>query len=144
MTTEGKIIGGFFILAGLGLSWFVVGKRTAREMDRVRARMAKNPALEANIFGKTYFPADQSAIASHLRQLLVPHLSLDLSRLHPDDQLVADLRMEDLDSMSTVEFVLSVEKGFAIKIPDAEIVKILTLRELTACIARLLAERTTS
>jgi acyl carrier protein len=51
--------------------------------------------------------------------------------------------MDALDSMSTVEFTLSVEKEFAVKLPEAAVARILTLRDLTACVARLLAEKAT-
>jgi acyl carrier protein len=51
--------------------------------------------------------------------------------------------MDALDSMATLEFILSVEKEFSIKLPEADFAQILTLRDLSACVARLLAERAT-
>jgi acyl carrier protein len=45
--------------------------------------------------------------------------------------------------MATLEFILSVEKEFSIKLPEADFAQILTLRDLTACVVRLLAERAT-
>jgi acyl carrier protein len=57
------------------------------------------------------------------------HIPVDLSRLHPDDRIVEDIRMDALDSMSTVEFILEVEKEFGISIPDAAAEKMRTLRD---------------
>ena len=48
--------------------------------------------------------------------------------------------MADLDSMATVEFMLSFEKEFSIKRPEAEVAHILTLRDLTTGVVRLLAQ----
>lgn len=81
-----------------------------------------------------------SPVARRLRELLTPHLPFDLARLHPDDRLIEDLRMDALDSMATLEFIFSVEKEFSIKLPEADFAQILTLRDLTACVVRLLAQ----
>ncbi len=136
-----KIFGASVLLIAFALSWRFVCRRAAHTRQRVADHLAKNPALDPAAFAATYFPADEVAVARRLRELLVPHLDLDLSRLHPDDHLVEDLRIDDLDGLSTVEFILAVEKEFAIQLPRAEIARILTLRELTACVSRLLATR---
>lgn len=141
VVTSAKVLGALALLVAFVLAWRHASRRDARARKRVADHMAKNPALDPAVFAATYFPADQAAIASRLRELLVPHLEIDLARLHPDDRLVADLRMDDLDSMATVEFVLSVEKEFSIKLPEAEVAHILTLRDLTTCVARLISER---
>ena len=138
-----KLLGGLTLVVIAVLSWRSALRGKAREQKRVADHMAKNPALNPAAFAATYFPVDQVATARRLRELLVPHLEIDLARIHPDDRLVTDLRMDALDSMSTVEFLLSVEKEFSIKLPEAEVAHILTLRDLSACVARLLAERAT-
>jgi len=131
------------VIAGLPVTWFFTRRRDAHDRARAIAHLAKNPPLDPAAFAATHFPADQAAIARRLRDLLAPHLPFDLARLHPDDRLVEDLRMDALDSMSTVEFTLSVEKEFAVKLSEAAVARILTLRDLTACVARLLAEKAT-
>ncbi len=131
------------VIAGLPASWIYSRRRDARDRARAIAHLAKSPPLEPAAFAATYFPADQAAIARRLRELLTPHLPFDLARLHPDDRLVEDLRMDALDSMSTVDYLLTVEKEFSINLPEAEVAHILTLRDLSACVARLLAERAT-
>jgi acyl carrier protein len=129
------------VIAGLPVSWFYTRRREARDRARAIAHLAKNPPLAPAAFAATYFPAEHAAIAHRLRELLAPHLPFDVARLHPDDRLVEDLRMDALDSMSTVDFLLSVEKEFSIELPEAEVGRILTLRDLTACVARLVAAR---
>ena len=61
---------------------------------------------------------------------VVEHVPYKLDGLGPDDAFVRDLRMDELDSMSTVELVLDLEKRFGIEIPDEDAQKILTFREL--------------
>lgn len=136
-----KVLGGLVLVVIAVLSCRSALRREAREQKRVADHMAKNPALDPADFAAKYFTPDQVAIARRLRELLVPHLEIDLARIHPDDRLVTDLRMDDLDSMATVEFVISVEKEFSIKLPEAEVAHILTLRDLTAHVARLVAAR---
>jgi acyl carrier protein len=143
VTFSAKVLAALTLVVGLALSWRSVHRRDARARKRAANHMAKNPALNPAAFAATYFPADQVTTARRLRELLVPHLEIDLARIHPDDRLVTDLRMDALDSMSTVEFLLSIEKEFSIKLPEAEVAHILTLRDLSACVARLLAERAT-
>ncbi len=50
--------------------------------------------------------------------------------VHPDDRLVEDLRLDDLDSMATVEFILALEKEFGVKLPEAEMARARTLRDI--------------
>jgi acyl carrier protein len=135
-----KVLAAFTLVVGLALSWRSVHRRDARARKRAANHMAKNPALDPAVFAATYFPADQAAVARRLRELLTPHLPFDLARLHPDDRMVADLRMADLDSMTTVGFMLSFEKEFSIKRAEAEVAHILTLRDLTTGVVRLLAQ----
>jgi len=135
-----KVLGALTLVVGLALSWRTVHRRDARAQKRAANHLAKNPALDPAVFAATYFPADQAAIARRLRERLGPQLEIDLARLHPDDRMVADLRMADLDSMATVEFMLSVQKEFSIKLPEAEVAHILTLRDLTTGVVRLLAQ----
>ena len=135
-----KVLAALTLVVGLALSWRSVHRRDARARKRAAKHMAKNPALDPAVFAATYFPADQAAVARRLRELLTPHLPFDLARLHPDDRLIEDLHMDALDSMATLEFILSVEKEFSIKLPEADFAQILTLRDLTACVVRLLAQ----
>jgi acyl carrier protein len=55
---------------------------------------------------------------------------VDVSRLHPDDKIVEDIRMDALDSMSTVEFMMDIEDEFGISFPDSVAEKMFTLRHV--------------
>ncbi len=55
--------------------------------------------------------------------------------MQPSDRFIEDLRMDDLDSMSTVEFVIEIENEFAIKIPDAAAEKMLTFQSVVDYVA---------
>jgi acyl carrier protein len=135
IVTTAKILGAVALPAGFFALWLHGKRRAERERLHALAHLSQNPPLEPVAFGQAYFPADHADIARRLREILAPHLPFDLARLHPDDRLVEDLRMDALDSMATVEFVLEVEKEFSVKITDAEAARILTLRELTAHVA---------
>ena len=122
-TTQWIFAGAGAVVTVLGgwLSVRYVGITGAREKERAFRHMLGKPPLDVTQFGQHYFPAEQSEIATRIRRILAGHIPVDLSRLHPDDRLVEDIRMDALDSMSTVEFVLEVEKEFGISIPDAAV-----------------------
>ncbi len=115
-------------LAGLA----VVGVRLVDRFEKRRAldHMAGRESLMAAEFANRYFSGDAIAVAEQLVDILSRHLSIDLSRLHPDDRLVEDLRMDALDSLSTVEFVLDVEKDLNVTIPNDAAEKMQTLRQV--------------
>ena len=132
VTTAAQILGAVALPVGFVALWRYGMRRDGLERRRALDHLAQHPPLDPAVFGQTYFPADQAEVARRLRELLTPHLPFDLARLHPDDRLVEDLRMDELDSMATVEFILDVEKDFSVRIPDAEAARIRTVRELTA------------
>jgi acyl carrier protein len=106
---------GFALVAGFA------GLRFADEWEKKRAlsHMAGRPALPDKEFSQQYFSSDRTEIASKLRKILSKHIPVDLSRMHPTDRFIEDLRMDALDSLSTVEYVLEIEKEFAIEIPNS-------------------------
>jgi acyl carrier protein len=53
----------------------------------------------------------------------------------PTDRFIQDLRMDDLDSMSTVEYVIEIEKEFGIKIPDSAAEKMITFQSIVDYVA---------
>jgi acyl carrier protein len=134
-----KTIGVIALIVGLPVSWFITRRRDALDRARAIAHLAQHPHLEPAAFATTYFAADEAAIARRLRELLTPHLPFDLARLHPDDRLIEDLRMDALDSMSTLEFILSVEKEFSVKISEADVARLHTVRDFTTTVARLVS-----
>jgi acyl carrier protein len=105
--------------------------------DRVNRRraerlLAQRPQLSSRQFGNTHFgeSVSRTAVAAELREILGRHVPFKLEGLGPDDALVRDLRMDELDSVSTVEFLLEVEGRFGIQVPDKVAQSMRTFREL--------------
>ncbi len=103
--------------------------------------MAGRPAIDPQQFGYQYFPPSQAAVGARLRELLAEYFPFDLARLHPDDALVDDLRMDHFDSLGTVEFVQAIEKEFGIVIPDAAAEKMRTLRDIADFVTTALKDK---
>jgi acyl carrier protein len=105
--------------------------------ERLRAlqHMEGRPKLTNAEFGHQYFAPAEAEIAAQVRAIFAKHIEVDVSQAHPDDKLVEELRMDALDSMSTVEFVLELEEDFNISIPDKAARGMRTLRDLTGFIA---------
>lgn len=125
-----KILLGASAVVGIPLS--IGYSRDHHEADRVRAILHMNgrPSLSETQFGATYFTGPHADVAARLRNILSRHIPLDISRLQPDDKLVEDIRMDALDSMSTVEFLLEVEREFQLSIPHHVAAKMQTFRDL--------------
>jgi acyl carrier protein len=121
-------------LIGSGVALIGGGVLLHEWTNRRRARrlLATRPALDPAGFGRTYFgESDRRALlAAQVREVLAEHVPYSLEGLGPDDAFVQDLRMDELDSMSTVELVLSLEQRFGIKIPDDDAQGILSFRQL--------------
>jgi len=93
------------------------------------------PVLNEKEFGQHYFSSDRAEIAAKLRKILANHIEIDLSRVSPTDRFIEDLRMDDLDSMSTVEFVIEIENEFGIKIPNSAAEKMHTFQSVVDYVA---------
>jgi acyl carrier protein len=121
-----------FILAFLCFS--CVGAKHQQQIfeEHFRGR----PVLSGEKFGGHYFPPDRAEIATKLRKILANHVDMDISRMNPTDRFIEDLRMDDFDSMATVEFVIEIEKEFGIEIPDAVAEKMTTLQRVVDYVAK--------
>jgi len=128
------------MLAALAVFGVILVDRS--EKRRALGHMAGRESLSASQFANRYFSEDQIPVAEKLLGVLSRHLSVDLSRLCPDDRLVEDLRMDALDSMSTLEFMLDIEKELNVTIPNEAAAKMLTLRQVVEFVsARRIAEQ---
>lgn len=106
-----------------------------REKRRALRHMSGREPRSASSFAAHFFQGGEVLVAERLVDVLARHLAVDLSQLHPDDRLVQDLRMDALDSLSTVEFVLDIEEELGVKIPNEVGVKMLTLRDVVTFVA---------
>jgi len=128
---EKWLIGAIVITVGVALV-LLQGRSIKR---RALRHMQGRRRLSGNEFGEQFFTSDRVAIATRLRQILSRHIELDLSQLYPDDKLVEDIRMDSLDSLSTIEFVADAETEFDISIPDSVAEQMRTLRDVVDYIA---------
>lgn len=88
------------------------------------------PTLDEGEFGRHYFSPEKAEIAGRLREILADYVGIDLSRMNPSDRFIEDLRMEDFDSMATVEFIIAIEKEFEIEIPNSVVEKMTTFQSV--------------
>jgi len=120
------LMGGAVVVSAAGV--LLYERHNRRRAERL---LQRRPALDPARFGQVYFgEARRAQLAAEVREILAEHVPYSLAGLAPDDAFVQDLRMDALDSMSTVEFALGVEEHFGIKIPDADAERILTFRQL--------------
>ena len=136
---------GYVIFSGLVWYWAVVPFLIAfvcfsvvggkQEKQRIEAYFAGRPVLGEKEFGEHYFPPDRAGIAAKLRKLLANHVGIDISRMNPTDRFIEDLLMDDFDSMSTVEFVVEIEKEFGIEIPNDVAEKMTTFQNVVDYVA---------
>ncbi|MCX6895631.1 MAG: acyl carrier protein [Verrucomicrobia bacterium] len=124
-----------FFFGALACGFYASKSIDEAERQRARAHMAGRPALSDSEFGKQHFPPDRSEVAAKLRQILRHHISVDLSQMHPDDRFIEDLRMDALDSLSTVEYVIEIEEKFSIKIPNEAAEKMATFQSVVDYVA---------
>ena len=103
----------------------------------VRNKLAQRPQLNSKEFAATYFPPEKRAIAELLMEITKEHSVADITGLIPDDAFVADLRMDDLDSLAIVDFIVHIETDFDITIPQHKAKSMRSFSELVDEIARL-------
>lgn len=96
---------------------------------------ADRASLEAEEFASFFFLGDQVAVAGKLHALLARHAPTDVGKLRPDDRLVADWRLDQMDSLAIRELMLDVEKELGVSIPGDEAEKLLTFRQVVQYIA---------
>jgi acyl carrier protein len=119
-----------FFAAALVCGFYALKLSDEAEKGRALNHMAGRQALNEKEFGKEFFPNDRAEIAAKLREILSRHIPIDVSQMQPNDRFVEDLRMDALDSMSTVEYVIEIEKEFGIKIPDSVAEKMITFQSV--------------
>ena len=123
----------------LGLVALIIGALWLHARSNVRLaqrQMATRPSLSSVEFGQRYFSAAQAPVATTLRELLAAETVLHLDRLQPNDRPVQDLRMDELDSLALVEFVMAIEKEFKISLADSDVARIRTFGELVELVSR--------
>jgi acyl carrier protein len=124
-----KIVGPIAVLVAAGAGVFVYEWINRR---RARRRLSTRPQASAADFARNHFGESEARarLATEVYAILSHHLPYPLAGLSPDDTFIDDLRMDALDSLAAVEFVVEVEKQFGVTIPDADAQAMRTLRDL--------------
>ena len=91
-------------------------------------------------FGRIFYP-DHADIAARIRDILAEHIPLNIDQLEPSDRPVIDLKMDDLDSMSTAEFIIALEKEYGISIANADAEKMRTFDDICSHVISKLKEK---
>ena len=125
-----------FVLGFVALIFGALWLHARSNVRLAQRHMATRPPLSSVEFGQRYFSAAQAPVATKLRELLAAETVLHLDRLHQDDRPVQDLRIDELDSLALVEFVIAIEKEFKISVADADVARIRTFGELVDLVSR--------
>ncbi len=73
--------------------------------------------------------AEKVNIGQKIQQALARHLRMDAARVTPDALLREDLEM---DSVDTIELLFHLEDAFHIEIPDDDLEKLKTVKDITS------------
>ena len=68
-------------------------------------------------------------VAERIQEILAHHLHVDRGKIKPESLLREDL---GLDSADTIELVFKVEETFNIQVPDDDLEKFKTVKDLVA------------
>jgi acyl carrier protein len=119
--------GGAVVISATGV--FLYERVNRRRAERL---LDGRPPLDPEAFGRAHFGESprRAMLAAQVREVLAEHVPYALDGLAPDDAFVQDLRMDALDSLSTVEFALGLEERLGVKIADADAERIGTFRQL--------------
>ncbi|HEX3068603.1 MAG TPA: acyl carrier protein [Thermoanaerobaculia bacterium] len=104
--------------------------------DRKRLLESRNP-VPSREFGATHYPADpvRAEIASFILLKFEELTAYDFKGALPEDRIVDDLRVDELDSLATVEIIQDVEVRFGIKVTDTEAAATQTLNDFIELVA---------
>jgi acyl carrier protein len=123
------------VLCGLVFAALVAGvwffERVQR--SRVQRRVSERAPLSDDEFGALYF-TNWSKAAATVRRVVGQVLCLDMTRTRPSDRFVQDLRMDDIDSLASVEIVIKIEDELGVRISDDEAERIVTIGQLVDCV----------
>jgi acyl carrier protein len=70
---------------------------------------------------------EKEAIIKKINSILVDDFEIDETRIKPEADLIKDI---EIDSLDFVDFVVSIEKNFGIKVRSEELVGLRTIDDL--------------
>ncbi|MBL6765811.1 MAG: acyl carrier protein [Verrucomicrobiae bacterium] len=71
--------------------------------------------------------ADENAIESKVRDIIVEQLGVNADQVIPDAKFIEDL---GADSLDTVELIMALEEEFGIEVPDEEAEKLMSVGDV--------------
>ena len=128
------IIALFSILLGPGI--WRMSRRSAAVKRRANAIMLGRRGLTAHEFATRFFPSSQQAIAATVSEVLAGVLIVDVARVWPDDRLVGDLGMGQVDGLDAYHFDGELRTRFGISVLDVFKTEDPSVREVIECISR--------
>ena len=121
-----KTIACSLAIAALGVVWCYVIRSVVRKSRRIaavrkRAKeiMRDRQALSSTAFGSELFPQHEAEIAARLREILKRVLIVDVTRIHPDDRLVEDLGLGQVDGLDPNFLEGDIEREFGVGLTPA-------------------------
>lgn len=118
----------FSVLLGRGISR--MSRRSAAVKRRANAIMVGRQQLTAQEFAMKFFPSPQHAIAATVWDILAGVLIVDVTRMWPDDRLVADLGLGHVDGLDVYHFDGDLQTHFGISVLDVFKTKDPSVREV--------------
>ena len=98
--------------------------------DLKRTLKAREP-VAASDFGATHYSDDTTAlVATFVLGKLEELTGHDLTGALPQDRIVADLHLDEIDSLATVEILNEIEARFGVSISDQEAAATRTLDDV--------------
>jgi len=109
-----------------------LGIYVRRRRFRAARLLASREPLDEQAFARRFFleSTRRYELACGVREVLGRHYPLPLDGLRPGDEFIKDLRMDDFDSLATVEVVLDLEQQYGVKLPAERLASAHTFREL--------------
>lgn len=107
--------------------------RLKRDLKRM---LAGRQPVTATGFGPRYYADPGKAeVGSFIVSKFEELAGYGLTGVNPQDRIVNDLHLDELDSLSTVEIITEVEAKFGVKITDTEAVATKTLNDFVELVS---------
>ncbi len=136
-----RIVGYALLFAVLGVVWFYLIRsvaRMARQSASVKRQaneiMGERQPLSPVQFGSEFFPKEQVDVASRLLDILRKVLIVDVSRIHPDDRLVEDLGLGQVDGLDPNWLACDIKDSFGVSLEPGW-ASIKTVRDLVTYVS---------
>jgi acyl carrier protein len=122
------------IMIGALVFAFVMLHRSIRK--RARRVLTTRDTLDNEAFSRRYFRGREVQLAADIRAMLAPFITVDVSRVYPDDDLANDLQLGAIEGIGAEDFIANLERLYHLKIPDQDVHHLRTVRQVVSYISR--------